>query len=128
MPGIPNTPVRITVKGRGYVTWSDPAGKRFFLRDRCPHRAAPLSEGWVEPVDGVSCIRCPYHAWAFTGKGTIAHVPSETDARFPRRPVVRTLGDDVCELDGAALAHVTPGAIERATMFAKIRRALRFGF
>lgn len=41
------------------------------LRDRCPHRAAPLSRGAVR--DGL--IACPYHGWRFDAAGRCREVP-----------------------------------------------------
>jgi vanillate O-demethylase monooxygenase subunit len=41
------------------------------LRDRCPHRAAPLSRGRV--VDGY--LRCPYHGLEFDGHGQCVRNP-----------------------------------------------------
>lgn len=41
------------------------------LKDRCPHRNFPLSEGKVR--DGA--IECPYHGWRFDGAGRCVDVP-----------------------------------------------------
>ncbi len=41
-------------------------GKACGLADRCPHRHAPLSAGWVGP-DGR--LACQYHGWNFDGAG-----------------------------------------------------------
>jgi phenylpropionate dioxygenase-like ring-hydroxylating dioxygenase large terminal subunit len=40
--------------------------------DRCPHRLAPLSAGWV---DGET-LRCGYHGWFFAADGTCTEIPS----------------------------------------------------
>jgi phenylpropionate dioxygenase-like ring-hydroxylating dioxygenase large terminal subunit len=50
--------------------------------DRCPHRLAPLSAGWV---DGTS-LRCGYHGWCFAADGHCTEIPAlgATD-RFPPR-------------------------------------------
>ena len=42
------------------------------LRDRCPHREAPLSAGRVEGA----CVECPYHGWRFDVSGVCRLVPS----------------------------------------------------
>lgn len=48
------------------------AGDTFgVLRDRCPHRNVPLSDGRV--IDGR--ITCPYHGWAFATDGACRNVP-----------------------------------------------------
>lgn len=54
------------------MLFRDPAtGKVGCLDDVCPHRGAPLSEGWVEKKNGHSCVVCPYHGWAFNEKGRL---------------------------------------------------------
>ena len=40
--------------------------------DRCPHRLAPLSAGWV---DGET-LRCGYHGWCFAADGSCTEIPS----------------------------------------------------
>ncbi|MEL6379443.1 MAG: aromatic ring-hydroxylating dioxygenase subunit alpha [Pseudomonadota bacterium] len=40
-------------------------GRVSALRDRCPHRGAPLSAGRQCTVDGRDAMQCPYHGWAF---------------------------------------------------------------
>ena len=43
------------------------------LRDRCPHRAAALSEGRMMP-DGQ--LQCAYHGWSFDGEsGICTNIP-----------------------------------------------------
>jgi phenylpropionate dioxygenase-like ring-hydroxylating dioxygenase large terminal subunit len=64
---------------------ADKAGKLHALSSICSHRGAPLVNGWVDHVNGESCVRCPYHSWAFSGDGILRHVPSEQDGAFPRR-------------------------------------------
>jgi phenylpropionate dioxygenase-like ring-hydroxylating dioxygenase large terminal subunit len=47
----------------------------FALRDACPHRGMPLSEGRFDGND----IECPYHGWVFDGKtGQCQAIPSLT--------------------------------------------------
>ena len=45
-------------------------GKVYALRDFCPHRGAPLSDGYVEN----GCSVCVYHEWKFhLEDGTFDH-------------------------------------------------------
>ena len=71
-------PVARRVLGRDLVVWADEAGATVSAAlDRCPHRSARLSKGWV---DG-SCLVCPYHGWTFGADGSVARIPQlETDA------------------------------------------------
>lgn len=67
-----------TVLGERLAVFRDAVGQPAALRDRCMHRAAPLSMG---QVDGGQ-LRCPYHGWTYRGDGTVAAVPAEgPDAR-----------------------------------------------
>ena len=49
----------------------DPDGRPFALKDNCPHRGVPLSEG---TFDGQT-IRCCYHGWVFDCTGTCQKNP-----------------------------------------------------
>jgi phenylpropionate dioxygenase-like ring-hydroxylating dioxygenase large terminal subunit len=51
-------------------------GEAFALRDICPHRLVPLSEGRQVDTDGQPTIQCPYHGWRFSTSGQCAHMPS----------------------------------------------------
>ncbi len=45
------------------------------LADRCCHRTAQLSKGWVD--DGV--IVCGYHGWRYDGSGACVCIPQQAD-------------------------------------------------
>lgn len=47
------------------------------MEDRCPHRAAPLSEGRVW-TDGT--LMCSYHGWRFEGSGACVAIPQASSA------------------------------------------------
>lgn len=59
-------PVKIQLAGSDYALFRDKTGQAHGLSDRCSHRFAPLSGGWVRP-DGR--LACPYHGWHFGGDG-----------------------------------------------------------
>ncbi len=62
-----------TVLGERLAVFRDAAGQPAALRDRCMHRAAPLSAGKVDAGQ----LRCSYHGWLYRGDGTVAQVPAE---------------------------------------------------
>lgn len=59
--------------------YRDSAGAAHALLDRCPHRFAPLSVGWIEG----DAVVCAYHGLAFDGSGACV--------RNPHGPVLRSL-------------------------------------
>jgi phenylpropionate dioxygenase-like ring-hydroxylating dioxygenase large terminal subunit len=61
-------------------------GQVVAFEDRCPHRLAPLSAGWV---DGDQ-LRCRYHGWSFGGDGRCTLIPANgPDAAIPPRACLR---------------------------------------
>ena len=65
-------PLARMLLGRKLVLWRDDAGNVAAFPDRCPHREAPLSAGWVAD----DRLVCPYHGWEFQHTGQCAKVPS----------------------------------------------------
>jgi phenylpropionate dioxygenase-like ring-hydroxylating dioxygenase large terminal subunit len=64
-------PQRIRVMGIDLVVWEGETLS--VMRDACPHRLAPLSQGRVDPE--TKCIECPYHGWQFDANGTLMKLP-----------------------------------------------------
>lgn len=60
------------ILGEKIVFGRDGNGKPFALRDNCPHRGVPLSEGWF---DGQT-IQCCYHGWEFGTNGNCKNIPA----------------------------------------------------
>lgn len=69
-------PKPFTLLGESLVLWIDAQGTPCAAIDRCCHRSAKLSIGWVSE-DG--CITCPYHGWRFDGTGRCRSVPQIGD-------------------------------------------------
>ncbi|CAM9289043.1 unnamed protein product, partial [Hapterophycus canaliculatus] len=62
----------VQLLGKDLVVWRDKAKQWTCFDDRCPHRAAPLTEGRVEN-DG--SLLCAYHAWRFDADGKCLSIP-----------------------------------------------------
>ena len=58
--------------GEQLLLGRDHAGQVFALRDRCPHRAIPLSFGQFDGRE----IECCYHGWRFAPDGGCTGIPS----------------------------------------------------
>lgn len=85
----PGKPYKREMLGKQVVVFRDSHGKVQCLDNICPHRAAPLDQGWLDTVDGHDCVVCPYHAWAFSGDGRLRDVPAlENRGEWPKRPIV----------------------------------------
>ena len=66
-------PLARTLLDQRLVLFRQPSGQVAALRDRCPHRFAPLSMGHVSDQGLV----CPYHGMVFGGDGQCRHVPGQ---------------------------------------------------
>lgn len=64
-------PVERTLLGEELVVWSPAPGIVSAAFNRCPHRDARLSTGWLETCGLV----CPYHGWAFGEDGAPTRIP-----------------------------------------------------
>ena len=53
----------VEILGEKLLLFRDSAGVAHCLSDVCPHRGAPLHQGWVSEVNGRDCVVCPYHGW-----------------------------------------------------------------
>ncbi len=62
-----NQPYKITLNGQDYVLWQDSHGNIFALENVCPHRQAPLSDGWI--CESRNTLACPFHGLEFNGSG-----------------------------------------------------------
>ncbi len=69
------------------VLFRNQEGKLVCLIDRCPHRAARLSDGQL--IDGK--IECLYHGWQFGSEGQCLHIPQlAADAKIPANACVKS--------------------------------------
>lgn len=76
-------PRPFTLLGENLVLFLDQEGVPAALEDRCCHRTAKLSKGWME--DGL--IVCGYHGWTYDRTGTLVRIP-----QFSPEEIVPRLG------------------------------------
>ena len=81
LSGLADGPKPFTLLGQNIVLWLDGEGKPAACIDRCCHRTAKLSLGFVN--DGV--ISCGYHGWTFDRTGACVRIPqAKPDAKPPK--------------------------------------------
>lgn len=83
---VTDQPVGLTRLGDKLVLWRDGEGLVHVQRDRCPHRAAPLSCGRV--IEGR--LTCAYHGVQVDGKGTVVTVPAFPDCEMVGRQLLKS--------------------------------------
>ena len=84
-------PLQVWFNDTPVVLFRTPNGVQA-LHDRCPHRFAALSDGWVTG----DAIACPYHGWEFGGSGQCQAIPGH----LGDLPTIRTKSYAVAEADG----------------------------
>ena len=82
-----NRPISFSLYDEPLVLFANEDGKLECLSDRCPHRAAKLSDGQV--IDGK--LECLYHGWQFGAEGKCLHIPQlPENAKIPANASVRS--------------------------------------
>lgn len=72
-------PIAVHIAAEPLLIGRDGNGAVFVLRDICPHRAMPLSQGeQMQTPEGETRIACPYHGWRFGVDGVCRAIPSLT--------------------------------------------------
>jgi phenylpropionate dioxygenase-like ring-hydroxylating dioxygenase large terminal subunit len=67
---------RFTLLEQNLCLWFDPASNAWVaLRDECPHRLVPLSEGRINTQGD---LECGYHGWSFNHLGNCTRIPQMT--------------------------------------------------
>ena len=72
-------PQPFTLLGEKIVIWQKADGTPAALKDRCCHRTAKLSKGFVEGDN----IVCGYHGWTYDGSGACVRIPQNPGGNIP---------------------------------------------
>jgi phenylpropionate dioxygenase-like ring-hydroxylating dioxygenase large terminal subunit len=77
-----NQPVARRILGVDLVLWRPYEGASVSVAlDRCAHRDAPLSRGWIADCHLV----CPYHGWEWDANGRTQRIPQFPDSPHPTK-------------------------------------------
>jgi phenylpropionate dioxygenase-like ring-hydroxylating dioxygenase large terminal subunit len=77
-------PLARRLLGTDLVIWSSGPGHVGAALDRCPHRDARLSAGWMNGP----CVVCPYHGWEYGPDGAATVIP-QMEPGLPLPPKAR---------------------------------------
>ncbi len=94
--------VQKEILGEKIVFGRDKSGKPFALRDNCPHRGVPLSDGWF---DG-DTIQCCYHGWEFGCNGVCKNIPAIDPASQVDFSKIKVFQYPVREISGTIWVYV----------------------
>jgi phenylpropionate dioxygenase-like ring-hydroxylating dioxygenase large terminal subunit len=99
-------PVQVRLLGESWALARLPDGSGgttlAALRDRCPHRFAPLSAGFIDDTG----LRCGYHGWCFAADGTCTDIPALTGT--DHRPSRADVGAAAAVTEHLGLVFVAP--------------------
>lgn len=73
-------PQPFTLLGEALVLWKDASGTPVAMRDRCCHRTARLSRGFVTPT---GTLACGYHGWEYDASGCCVRIPQNPEGKVP---------------------------------------------
>lgn len=95
-------PVPLRIMSQGFTLYRGESGAAVLVDERCPHRGAQLSAGWVEG----DALRCFYHGWKFDPNGQCVEQPAEK-AGFAAKVAIRSY--PVREYLGLVFAYLGEG-------------------
>lgn len=81
---VTDSPLAVTILGEPLALWRTGENEFGVVRDKCPHRSARLSGGWVDQGNLV----CPYHGWTYNGVGACVRIPQMPTKKPSERIVV----------------------------------------
>lgn len=92
-----------TIARERIVFGRDPSGQPFALKDNCPHRGVPLSQGHV--LDNGN-IQCCYHGWEFDSGGVCRNIPALPPTSKADVSKIRALKYPVSEVNGTIWVYL----------------------
>jgi phenylpropionate dioxygenase-like ring-hydroxylating dioxygenase large terminal subunit len=108
---VTGAPTRARLLGDDWMLVRLPTGATSTLvafADRCPHRFAPLSAGWV---DGTN-LRCGYHGWCFAADGSCTDIPSLGEREHVPARAAATTPAGLAERNGMVFLAPEPPVTE----------------
>jgi phenylpropionate dioxygenase-like ring-hydroxylating dioxygenase large terminal subunit len=79
MSSLDDGPKPFRLMGEDIVLWKQADGTPAAVKDRCCHRTAKLSKGFVENGN----IVCGYHGWTYDCTGTCVKIPQQPEGAIP---------------------------------------------
>ena len=76
---VSDKPVGLTYFNHPVVVWRDSKGVIHAQEDRCQHRTAKLSGGWISNDEKGEGLTCPYHGWRYGAGGACVHIPQQPE-------------------------------------------------
>lgn len=98
-------PLARTLLDQPLVLFRSTDGTPSALVDRCPHRNAPLSAGWVNQ----GCLVCPYHGWQFNAQGQCQQIPGLCEPESAQTQTPAHQVNSYPTLEQAGFIWVFPG-------------------
>jgi phenylpropionate dioxygenase-like ring-hydroxylating dioxygenase large terminal subunit len=80
MARLDSGPQAFTLLGEDIVLWKQANEQPAALRNRCCHRTAKLSKGFVTPQGHIGC---GYHGWEYDGSGACVRIPQQPGMQIP---------------------------------------------
>lgn len=104
----PGQQFRSLVLGEPIMLGRTRAGEAFALRDICPHRLVPLSQGRQIETNGAPSVQCPYHGWRFgTQDGVCKLMPSLVEGQATDPSKVKVRHYPLHEANGAVYIYIS---------------------
>ena len=74
-------PLKISILSVDFALFRDELQAPVAILDRCLHRNAQLSQGWVKE----GCLSCPYHGWVYQKDGQVIDIPAHKSKGHSRQ-------------------------------------------